>query len=1069
MQENTALLHVKGLGFSEEAKTLQNLRLLNETPFKEHIEELINLILTAPSPDDAMNNMERVVSQLYVKSINAFIADREKLKNLVIICGSSNLLSNTIVTNLIYAEQLFLEQGLYKKKDITLFLKELEMEAQNLSNLNSAATALRLYKQKEYLRIGTRDILGLASMQETTLELSDLASACLEIAYRFCLKQLKAEYGTPLYKDIDDKDVESEFAVIGMGKLGGRELNFNSDIDIIYIYSSDKGETSGIENPPSPPFTKGGMGGFNNKISLHAFYVKLSEMITKIIGNVTEDGIVFRVDLNLRPEGKGGDLANSIRSAEIYYESWGQAWERAAMIKARVVAGSLKLGEAFLSMIEPFVYRRYLDFTAIEEIRGMKEKIDVSLLRAAPDAVDVKLGVGGIREIEFFVQAIQLINGGKDKAIREKNSLRAIELLKQKGYINEQDASAISNAYIFLRNLEHRIQIVEGRQTQVIPSKAGEIERLARMLGFEDTASPTPLEAGGKISAAEQFRDEYKKQTNIVHEIYNTLFFKASKDLDEKISKYVILILGESLDKQEVVSRLSQSGFHEPEAAYENLKLLKDGPPFAHFPVRTKMLLKKIAPFLLTCIMESPAPDMALNHLERFLSAIGARTTFYSLLAENRKVMELLVKLFGTSIFLSMAIIEHPENIDTLLSPELNKPFKNKQELLQELSAMLDAAADHEEHLDCIRRFRNGEILRIGIHDIFEELKPAEVSRQITCLADVCLIKAYEISLLELKKRFGTPGQDDGENAQFAVLALGKMGSEELIYSSDLDIIFIYSKGGETSGPKVISNHEFFAKLSQRIISTLSIITREGVAFKIDARLRPSGSSGPLVISEDTFIKYHKETAHMWEKQAMLKAKFAAGDDKFGAKVLDEIQKHIYAAAPNHEDLKELYRIRKRMEAEIAKEDFGKYNIKFGKGGLVDVEFAVQVLQLKFGRQKLSIRKPNTADAIHALKDIDIISKTDYEILINAYNFYRLLENRLRIVQNRAEGEIVKDSRELLILAKRLGYKGEGAGAKLLEDYLSHAAKVRNLYERVMNFLVNCDFTPHSRIGWSAQ
>ncbi|MBI5048254.1 MAG: bifunctional [glutamate--ammonia ligase]-adenylyl-L-tyrosine phosphorylase/[glutamate--ammonia-ligase] adenylyltransferase [Deltaproteobacteria bacterium] len=1059
MPQDEAVAHLKTLGFHEGEKAFSNLKLLNETSLQDRIEELINSILTTPSPDDALNNMERIVSQFSPEAIAAFVSKKQILEYLVTICGSSNLLCNTVTKNPFYLEELLLKGGLEKKKDGAIFLKELETwmqdgcmpKGQPATDFNSAAHILRLFKQREYLRLGARDILGLASMQETTLELSDLASACLEIAYRFCLKQLKAEYGTPFYKDIDGKDVESEFAVIGMGKLGGMELNFSSDIDIIYIYSSDKGETTGIKTGNGVR----GSGVSNEKkatgsISLHAFYVKLSEMITKLIGNVTEDGIVFRVDLNLRPEGKGGDLANSIRSAEIYYESWGQTWERAAMIKARIVAGSLKLGETFLTMIEPFVYRRYLDFTAIEEIRGMKEKIDISLLRAAPNAIDVKLGIGGIREIEFFVQAIQLINGGKDKAIREKNSLHAIELLKQRGYITEEDAFAISNVYIFLRNLEHRIQIVEGRQTHVIPSEAGEIKRIARMLGFKDTASPTILAIDGRKGAAEQFWNEYKKQTNIVHEIYNTLFFKASKELDEKISKDVTLILGENLDKQEVVEKLSQAGFNEPNTAYENLKLLKEGPPFAHFSVRTKLLLKKIAPFLLTQIMESPAPDMALNHLERFLSAIGARTTFYSLLAENRKVMELLVKLFGTSIFLSMAIIEHPENLDALLSPELNKPFKNKEELLKELSFMLDAVADYEAQLDCIRRFRNGEILRIGIHDIFEELEPAEVSRQITYLADVCLMKAYEISLLELKKRFGTPGQDDGENAQFAVLALGKMGSEELIYSSDLDIIFIYSQGGETSGPKVISNHEFFAKLSQRIISTLSIITREGFAFKIDARLRPSGSSGPLVISEDAFIRYHKETAQMWEKQAMIKAKFAAGDGEFGTMVLDEIQKHIYAAAPNDEDLKELYRIRKRMEVEISKEGLGKYNIKFGKGGLVDVEFAVQVLQLKLGRQKPSVRKANTADAINALKDIDIISKTDYEILINAYNFYRLLENRLRIVQNRAEGEIIKDSPELLSLAKRLDYKGDDAGAKLLEDYLSYTDRVRNLYERIM-------------------
>ncbi|MBI3754869.1 MAG: bifunctional [glutamate--ammonia ligase]-adenylyl-L-tyrosine phosphorylase/[glutamate--ammonia-ligase] adenylyltransferase [Deltaproteobacteria bacterium] len=918
------------------------------------------------------------------------------------------------------------------------------------------AKALRLFKQREYLRIGARDILRLSSMQEITLELSVVASASLEIAYRFCLAQLKAEYGTPLYIDIDGSEQESEFVIIGMGKLGGMELNFSSDIDIIYLYSSDKGETTGVRTEARSQKPEVRSEKIKNKISLHAFYVKLSEMITRLIGGVTEDGVVFRVDLNLRPEGKNGDLANSLRSAEIYYESWGQTWERAAMIKARPVAGNVKLGDEFLKMIEPFVYRKYLDFTAIEEIRGLKEKIDVSLLRATPDAIDVKLGIGGIREIEFFIQAIQLINGGKDKSIREKNSLRAIELLKQKNYISEQDASVMSNAYIFLRNLEHRIQIVEGRQTHKIPAKAVELERLARLLGFKDTSSPLiPLwgqisnlspEKGDRGRAAAYFWGEYKKQTNNVHDIYDSLFYKHSKEIEKGVSREALFILSEDLDREDVIERLSKAGFYDPQKAYENIKLLKEGPAFVRSPVRAKTILKRITPFLLTQIIASSAPDMALANLERFISSIGGMTTFYSLLSENRKVMELLVKLFSTSEFLSMAFIEHPENLDTLLSPELNTPLKDKGELLEKLSTMLKTAQNYEAGLNIIRRFRNSEILRIGINDIFGELEPTIVSKQIAYLADTCLIKAYEMGFEELEKKFGKLGGD----AKFAVLALGKLGGEELIYSSDLDIIFIYSSGGETSGPKVISNHEFFAKLGQRIITILSVATKEGFAFKVDTRLRQSGSSGPLVTSEEAFIKYHRELARIWEKQAMLKARFAAGDADFGAKILAAAQELIYAAPPTDADLRELYRIRKRMEIEIAKEGSGRYNIKYGKGGLVDAEFAVQVLQLKFGKEKPSMRQSNTLVAMTALKDVDILSKTDYEILINAYQFYRLLENRLRIVQNRTEGIIVKDSPEFLSLAKRLGYKGTNAGKRLLEDYLNHTEKIRDLYNRIM-------------------
>lgn len=1034
MQQDKSPLPFDTSHFHDKEKALQNLRLLHQTSFGGRLDELFKLVLSVPSPDDALNNLERISQALSPETIALFLKDKKGLKNLVTICGASNLLSGTMVKNPGCIEEFFLKKGLAVKKGRKIFFEELETSVRNLSAFDSVAKALRIFKEKEYLRIGARDILGLASMQEVTLELSELASASLEIAYRFCLNQLKTEYGTPVYTDADGMEKESEFAIIGMGKLGGMELNFSSDIDIIYIYSSDKGETTGV-TLPAPLFGKEGER--RGTVSLHAFYVKLSEMITKLIGAVTEDGIVFRVDLNLRPEGKNGDLANSLRSAEIYYESWGQTWERAAMIKARPVAGSINLGEEFLKMIEPFVYRKYLDFTAIYEIKGMKEKIDISLLRAAPDAIDVKLGRGGIREIEFFVQAIQLINGGKDKAIRQKNTLSALNMLSERGYIADADRDALKNAYIFLRNLEHRIQIVEGRQTQVIPAKAAETARLAALLGFRD---------GQDGNRTASFWNEYTKQAGLVYEIYNSLFFKAHRELEQGIPEDALFILGDEAKREEIVSRLSVLGFQDPDIAYENLKLLKDGPPFAHFSPRAKMLLKKIAPFLLTRIIKSPAPDMAMKHLERFLSQVGARTAFYSLLSENKKVMELLVKLFGTSVFLSAALTEHPENIDSLLSRELNKPFKNREELFEDISQALDAAADYEDALDSIRRFKTSEILRIGINDIFGTIEPEAVSKQITYLADACLNKACEIASEELKKRFGCPGND----SRFIVLALGKMGGEELIYSSDLDIVFIYSKQGETSGPKTISNHEFFAKLAQRIITILSIATKEGFAFKVDTRLRPSGSAGPLVVSEEAFIRYQKETAEIWERQSMLKARFAAGDAEFGARIIDELQKCIYSSPPAEDDLKELYRIRKRMEIEIAKEGGGKYNIKYGRGGLVDVEFTVQLFQLKFGVKESSISKANTIEAIEKLKEARIISETDYSVLRNAYLFYRKLENRIRIVQNRSEAEIIKDSPELLALAKRLGYEDRDAGKRLLEDYLNHAEKTRELYLRTI-------------------
>lgn len=1029
-REDEALALLKGLGFSNNKKALQNIRLLAETPLKELLSEVIRLSSLSPSPDDALNHLEGVISKTPGEMVEIFLKEKTNLERLITICGSSRLLSNILSRDPQPFQYLFLERAIDKGKDLKAFLEDLHLwtdlqTPRGAVDFSSMARTLRIYRNREFLRIGARDLLGLAPMVETTRELSELASACLDVAYRFCLAQLKKEYGTPYYTDLDGTVRESEFVIIGMGKLGGEELNFSSDIDIIYIYSSDKGETVGGQTIDNR---------LRSGVSLHAFYVKLSEMITRLIGGITEDGFVFRVDLNLRPEGKSGDLANSMRSAEIYYESWGQTWERGALIKARPVAGSLMLGEGFLKMLEPFIYRRYLDFSAIEEIKGMKERIDLSLLRKAPDTVDVKLGVGGIREIEFFIQALQLINGGKDRFIRERNTLKAIGLLEAQGYIEAGDAHVLRDAYIFLRNLEHRIQIVDGRQTHAIPASPEGLERLARMMGFKDRPEGKGRDA---------FWEGYLRHTQGVHNIYEALFYKPSKEIIEGISPEVFSLLSDEVGKGAILERLSRFGFKDTEKAYGDLRHLLEGPPFAHLPERARVILKRITPFLISRVISSPDPDMALAYLERFISRVGGRTTFYSLLAENRKVMELLVRVFGTSVFLSRALIEHPENLDTLLSAEINRPYRGKDEMLKEASTMLDPLEDYEERLDGLRRFRNAEILRIGINDIFGELDIPTVSRQITHLAEVALTKAYEFAMEEIIRRYGHPG-----GAGFSVLGLGKLGGEELSYGSDLDIIFVYSGEGETSGPRVISNHEFFVKLGQRIITVLSLITKEGFVFKVDTRLRPSGSAGPLVTTVDAFLRYHKEKALVWERQAMIKARPVAGDEGLGKEVISCLEGIIYGSPPGYEDIKELRRIRERIEVELARETPTRRNIKFGKGGMMDVEFTVQLLQLRFGMERPTLRTGNTEKALDRLHREGLLSQDDYTTLKEAYGFFRTVEGHLRIVQDRPEGDISKDSPELLRLARGLGYEdSEG----LFNRYMEHSALIRAIYERMVS------------------
>ncbi|CAG1064760.1 Bifunctional glutamine synthetase adenylyltransferase/adenylyl-removing enzyme [uncultured bacterium] len=1020
--ETEASVKLAELGFSDPRCALRNLKALEKGPLSNVLDPILESVIESPSPDAALNNFERVCAECdgAIQKL-----DQKELSRLVAICGSSNFLTAIILKHPELLAWLFGE-GLAEARSLESLTAEAASRTEGLTSVEEASKELRLMKQKEYLRIGSRDLLRIAPLEETTRELSDLASACLDAAVKFSIARHKAAHGSPLYVQ-DGVEKEAELMVIGMGKLGGRELNFSSDIDIIYIYSSDKGDTTGVE------------GRDGSSISLHAFFVKASMMVTKLISNVTEDGFVFRVDLDLRPEGRSGDAANSLRSAEVYYESWGQMWERAAMIKARPVAGSASLGEEFLSMIRPFVFRKYLDFTAIEEIKSMKEKIDLSLLRRNPDAIDVKLGAGGIREIEFFCQALQLIHAGKDASIRERNTLKTLSTLLSRKYIKEDEERLLREAYRFLRDLEHRIQIVEGRQSQAIPPSVDALERLARMMGFKDAA--------GK-KAGEFFWEEYRKTTHTVHEIFRSLFY-ASEEAAE-VPSHIRALLSPDLPEADAQEMLAEIGFRDTEKAAKNLALIREGPSFVHLSPKARVILQKLGPRFLERASRSPDPDRSLGHLERFISSVGARTTFYSLLLENPGVMDELIKVMGTSVFLSRDLIEHPESLDILLSPELSIPCKRKEDILSPFLAEASSGRDYEAKLDAIRRLKSQELFRIGMNDIAGTLKLRQVSNQMTFVAEAALEAAIVLAKGELRERYG-----ESATGSFGVIGMGKLGGRELIYGSDLDIIFVYSdaEDGRTTGPKEISSHEYFVKLGQRIISALTLRTKEGFVFNVDARLRPSGSAGPLVVSEEALLKYHSGATQVWERQALTKARAAAGDLAFVSGVVRKLWDTLYTRELTPADVDEMLRIRGRMEVEIAKEDANRYNIKTGEGGIVDSEFLVQALQLKWGAAKRGLQTPYTMKALARAGHEGLLSAEELTAVKDAYLFMRSIETRLRIVHDRPEGYLYKDSEELNSLARRLGYSGMDAGGKLLKAYAGYAEKVRAIYLKTLNSL----------------
>jgi glutamate-ammonia-ligase adenylyltransferase len=681
----------------------------------------------APDPTLYFLNLSKLCDSLPPEDLARAYEPPGNLPVLGALLGGSESLPEQLASRREAFSFLFLEGGAARVGASESLLAEVTGLADRCGTEKEMQAALRRLKLREVARIAARDLSGLASLSEVMADLSALASVALEGAVRFARRQLSGRYGAPVIETEGGVRRECGFVVLGMGKLGGNELNFSSDIDLLYLYETEQGMTEGA--------------GGEEAVTFHQYFVRLGEVITRILSEVTEDGFVFRVDLRLRPDGTKGELANSLRAAEIYYESWGQTWERGAMIKARPVAGDRWVGEEFLRTITPFVYRKYLDFTSIEEIKEMKDRIDLASARGRKHERDLKLGQGGIREIEFFAQAHQLIYGGKNPDLRRRGTAETLRALVGAGIVPQEECDALTEAYGFLRSLEHRIQVFQDRQTHALPPREGDLLRLARAMALSDVPS--------LLSAMD-------RHTGNVRTIYDRLFRAAPEEAGPEIPPEIFAVLDPE-SEEDPGDRLAALGFADREAARRIVAILKEGPPFIRMPARARRYLGKIAPLFLDRLARSPDPDMALYHTERFFSAVGARTMFYALLFENRSVIDVLVRLFGSSRFLSGVLLRHPELMGSFLRKELPHLVKTKADLRKELGEALGACADFEQELDELRRFKNMETLRIGMNDLAGTLSLEEGMFQLSALAEILLSYALVLARRETGRRFGVP------------------------------------------------------------------------------------------------------------------------------------------------------------------------------------------------------------------------------------------------------------------------------------------------------------------------
>ena len=884
------------------------------------------------------------------------------------------------------------------------------------------ARGLRNYRADEMVRLGVRE-LALGNRTEVGRELAHLAEVCFDAAIAFHDQVLRDRYGPPRYTDESGGEHDAELVVIGMGKLGGLELNFTSDVDVIYIYTSDAGSAGDL--------------------SLHEYFSKLCKRITAAIGDFTSDDVVFRVDLRLRPEGSQGTIANSLLSVERYYETWGKPWERQAWLKARPCAGSIALGTEVLRTLRPFVYPHITAPTIIDEVSDLNRRIKADLDKARVDAgYDVKNGVGGIREVEFFTQALQLIHSGQNPFLRPRNTLVALSRLFFVGLISASEHRVLSEAYRYLRRVEHLLQLDSGRQTQRLPTRAETLDLFARRLGHADT---------------DDFLATLTRHTKEVAHLFATLGEPESEPPDE-----IIALVAGTQDKEREMAILGGLGFADPAQAHHVLTVTRRSVLSPLGPHATGAAAR-VAPGLMAEIARSPDPDQALCYTSDLISRRGIWSSMWPLFDDNPAIMRRLVLLFGTSSFLAKRFVTHPELVDVLVDLGRVQPTRTIDELRAELDTAMGNVepADQEETWKRLAEFKNTQILRIGLADIGGELQPDEVSAELTRLADLCLDYAYHLVKRAMIARHGTPREaGSGAPAAMAIMALGKLGSGELGYASDLDLIFVYSTDGESDGERPLDNLIYMTRLAQRLMSGLHAMHPSGRLYEVDTRLRPSGSKGLLVSTMAAWKRYHRTDAGLWERQALIKLRPVAGDVAFGQEVAAAAVEFLCGRARGQangasaaEIAARITAMRDRIERELAGQH-SAIDLKAGRGGLIDAEFASQYVQLVYGHDHPDLRSRSTVDSLAKAARLGLIDGDDSALLIDGYRFLQRIENRMRIVHDRSVHMLPQDHRELDKLARRAGYPD---GASLTADYEHWTGEVRAAYTRILSTSAGLD------------
>ncbi len=879
--------------------------------------------------------------------------------------------------------------------------------AQACANADSEARAmaeLRIAKRRAALAIAMADIAGIWDVNKVTSELTRFADACVAGALRFLLRQEAMRAGME-ERDGVKLEHSAGLTVLAMGKYGAHELNYSSDIDLVVFYDAEK-----------LPFSKRG--------DMRGAAVDIVRGMVRLLSEITSDGYVFRTDLRLRPDAGATQIAISTDAALDYYEAMGQNWERAAMIKARACAGDPATGAAFLESMRPFIWRRYLDFAAIEDIQSIKRQIHahVGHSEVKVPGHNIKLGRGGIREIEFFAQTQQLILGGRHPVLQVPTTQGALDALVAEGRVDAKAAEELKVDYRYLRTLEHRLQMIEDQQTHSIPDSDADVSHIACFMGYD---------------GAQDFRAALTGVLENVQGHYARLF---EREPDLTSAQGNLVFTGVEEDP-ETLTTLAAMGFADSAHVSGAIRGWHHGRIRAMRSQRARELLTKLIPTILKALSGAADPDVAFKQFDLFLSNLPSGVQLFSLFLARPQFLDLLAKIVGATPRLATYLARNPAIMDALLDADFLTSLPSRQKLDADFARVV--TGDFEEMLDAARRFTREAVFRVGVQIVEGAARADQAGPALTDIAETVIA-----GLLPHVDDALAAGAGRIKGAGFAVVAMGKLGGREMTASSDLDLVFIYDTppGVEASdGPKPVSPTLYFARLAQRLISALTTPTAAGMLYEVDMRLRPTGNKGPVAVSLESFAVYHASESWTWEHMALTRGRLVAGTPGLRQRVEAEIRRRLTAPRAASDIITDAREMREKMTLTFPGANV--WDLKHTPGGLVDIEFIAQTLQLVHASARPDILDTNTIAALQKMKAAEFLDAADADVLIASARLQHALTQVLRIALDETP-KIEEATRGLKALLTQAAEAGSFAQ---MQQWLAELqGQTREIFNRLM-------------------